>query len=95
LERGPILAGIGERECTHVNQGFVTEDIIADIQQQLWSHYYKTRAQNKHPRIFQGKAACVQLLLTAHFSQNKQTALFAISVLLAEAARDMWARQAG
>jgi len=38
---------------------------------------------------FQGKEVCVNSLLTAHFSQNEQTALSAVSVLLAGAAQDM------
>jgi len=43
---------------------------------------------------FQGKEACVNSLLTAHFSQNEHTALSAISVVLAGVAQDMRTSQA-
>jgi hypothetical protein len=63
----------------YVNQGFAIKDIVASIlPQQEWHYCCKTHTQNAYWCVVLRKAACSQLLLTVHLSQDELTVLFAI-----------------
>jgi hypothetical protein len=64
-QRSPFLAGIDEHKTTHIDQGFISEDPVADILQETqWHCHCIVHAQNACPHIRYGKMACLHLLLT-------------------------------
>jgi hypothetical protein len=66
LEMNLFLADVNEHEWTRVCQGFVVEDIVADIlRQQQWCYRCQTRTRNAYRHTLRRKMTCSQLLLTA------------------------------
>ena len=66
VERNLFLADVDVHEWTHVCQGFVVEDIVADILwQQQWCYRCKTRTRNAYRHTLHRKMTCSQLLFTA------------------------------
>ena len=64
LEEDPFFADVGEHNWTNVCQGFVVENIVADIfRQQQWRYICKPRTQNAYRRILHRKMTCLHLLL--------------------------------